>query len=97
MLDIQTRIHRLCRPKLLITAARFGLDDYRRGPHLRRLLNTEQPPRPVVALVQLLDLEQAINTERTTKQTTYSIARHVDVLIAIIAEAETMRATSRPT
>ncbi|MEN9011858.1 MAG: DUF6477 family protein [Yoonia sp.] len=31
------------------------------------------------------------------KQATYSVARHVDVLIAIIAETETMRATSRPT
>ncbi|MEN9011859.1 MAG: DUF6477 family protein [Yoonia sp.] len=64
MLDIQTRFHQLNRPKLLIKAARFGLDDYRRGAHLRRLLNTEHPPRPVFALILLLDLEQAINAER---------------------------------
>ena len=63
MLDIQTRVHQLNRPKLLIKAARFGLDDFR-GAHLRRLLNTEHPLRPVFALILLLDLEQAINAER---------------------------------
>ncbi len=97
MLDIQTRIRRLQRPNLLIQAARFGLEDYNRGPFLRRVLNTEKVLKPVEALIQLLELEAIINDERTTKQATYSIARHVDILIAIIAEAETMRATSRPT
>lgn len=97
MLDIQTRIRRLQRPKLLISAARFGLEDYNRGPFLRRVLNTEKVMKPVEALIQLLEREALMNDERTAKKATYSIACHVDLLIAIIAEAETMRATSNPT
>ena len=37
MLDIQSRLARLQRPKILINAARFGLDDYTRGTHLSRI------------------------------------------------------------
>ena len=54
MLDIQTRIAQLRRPNLLIKAARFGIDDYTRNTHLRRVLQSEPPVKPAAALVQLL-------------------------------------------
>lgn len=85
------------RPSLLIKAARFGLDDYVRTMHLRRILKTETIPRPAPAVMQLLDIESALNTARIEKQATYSVARHVDVMIALMAEAQILRATSRPT
>ena len=97
MLDISARIAQLRRPKLLIKAARFGLDDYVRNMHLRRILKTDSIPRPAPALMQLLDIESSLNTARIEKQTTYSVARHVDVMIALMAEAQILRATSRPT
>lgn len=97
MLDISARIAQLRRPGLLIKAARFGLDDYVRTMHLRRILKTETIPRPAPAVMQLLDIESALNTARIEKQATYSVARHVDVMIALMAEAQILRATSRPT
>ena len=97
MLDISARIAQLRRPSLLIKAARFGLDDYVRTMHLRRILKSETIPRPAPAVMQLLDIESALNTARIEKQATYSVARHVDVMIALMAEAQILRATSRPT
>ncbi|MDG1519312.1 MAG: DUF6477 family protein [Yoonia sp.] len=43
MLDIQSSLARLQRPKILINAARFGLDDYTRGTHLSRILKMIRP------------------------------------------------------
>lgn len=97
MLDISARIAQLRRPSLLIKAARFGLDEYARDVHLRRILKTDSIPRPAPAVMQLLDVESAINTARIEKQATYSVARHVDVMIALMAEAQILRATTRPT
>jgi len=97
MLDIQTRIAQLRRPNLLVRAARFGLDDYVRNTHLKRILNTEIIPRPAPAVVELLELESMLNAARIQKQATYSVARHVDVMIALMAEAGILAATTRPT
>jgi hypothetical protein len=97
MLDIQTRIAQLRRPNLLIKAARFGLDDYVRSAHLRRILEGEPPLKSAAVLVQLLDSEHAINNARIQKDTTYSAARHIDVLIAIMSEAQIYRACVCPT
>ena len=97
MLYISARIAQLRRPSLLIKAARFGLDEYTRYVPLRRILKTDSIPRPAPAVMQLLDVESAINTARIEKQATYSVARHVDVMIALMAEAQILRATTRPT
>lgn len=97
MLDIQTRIAQLRRPKLLVNAARFGLDDYVRSQHLKRILKSEILPRPAPALMELLEIESALNTARKDKQATYSVARHIDVIIALMAESKTYAASRRPT
>ena len=54
MLDIQTRIAQLRGPNFLIKATRFGIDDYTRNTHFRRVLQSEPPVKPAAALVQLL-------------------------------------------
>lgn len=94
MLDLHTRIATLCRPQLLARAARFGVDDYRRDIHLRRILKIEALPRHGSALVQLLDLEADLNSQRIGQTAEYRPARHVEVLIAILGEARLMRATA---
>ena len=94
MLDLQTRIATLQRPELLARAARFGLDDYRREVHLRRILQCEKLPRHGAALMQLLDLEAELNTLRLAKMGDYRPSRHVEMLIAILGEAQLMRATA---
>jgi len=95
MLDIQTRVAQLRRPAILIRAARFGLDDYTRGTHLCRILQNDPAPKPAPAVMQLLDIEAALNDDRIHKRSTYSVARHVDVMIALMAENETLRAATR--
>ncbi|WP_439525682.1 DUF6477 family protein [Roseovarius mucosus] len=84
----------LCRryaaPPLLIRAARIGLQDYRREVHLRRLLRDGPLPQSPTALVRLLETEAALDQERRLASTGYSPARHVEVLIAMMAEARDM-------
>lgn len=94
MIDLMTRVRQIERPALLARAARFGADEYRRAVHLPRLLKTAILPRPAAALVQLLDLEAAVNARRTAKQGDYSPAHHVDLLIAISAEARLLLTTA---
>lgn len=97
MRDILTQATSLKRPKILVRAALFGLDDYVRDRHLRRCLRVDKLPTPGQALIALLDVEKQLNSERTTKSGTYVAAHHVDVLIAIMSEAQAFRAANRPT
>ncbi|EDM31024.1 hypothetical protein RTM1035_07353 [Roseovarius sp. TM1035] len=71
----------------MIRAARIGLQDYRREVHLRRLLRDGPLPQSPTALVRLLETEAALDQERRLASTGYSPARHVEVLIAMMAEA----------
>lgn len=96
MLDIQSLLRQLKRPKLLVRAARFGIDDYRRDRDLRRLLKVDQSPRPGQALLALVDIEAAMNELRLRNDATYSIAEQVDALTAIMAEARLHQALTRP-
>ena len=94
MLDLHTRIATLKRPALLARAARFGVDDYRRTVHLRRILQCEALPGHGAAIMQLLEIETEIETLRTDGSASYRPARHVEVLIAIMGEAHLLRATA---
>ncbi|MEL6571025.1 MAG: DUF6477 family protein [Pseudomonadota bacterium] len=97
MKDILSQVTSLKRPKILVRAARFGLDDYIRDRHLRRCLKRDTTPSPGQALVALLDVEKQLNSERKTKSGDYHAAKHIDVLVAIMAEAQLFRAITRPT
>ena len=94
MLDLHTRIATLKRPQLLARAARFGVDDYRRSIHLRRVLRADALPRHGQALVQLLDIEAEMDGLRKDERASYRPAHHVEVLIAILGEAQLVRATA---
>jgi hypothetical protein len=73
-------------------AARIGADDYRRGVHLPRLLGYGMLPRHGAALMKLMELESDLNAQRVTGNTSYSLIKHVDVLIAMVGEARILRA-----
>lgn len=89
----------LNRPRLLVRAARFGIDDYNRNTHLPRLLGAGHLPRTGESIVRLIDLEADINDRRIAggvgAAADYSIARHVAVLIALMGEARLLRAMTR--
>ena len=95
MQDIQGRIAGLERPKLLVQAARCGLQEYRREPALDRLLGAGRPRRCGETALCLLEIEADLDGQRRADQAGYSIARHVDVLIALMGEARLLRDSAR--
>ena len=95
MLDLATLVHNLKRPGLLVRAARFGLDEYRRDTMLKRLLKTDQLPHTGPALMRLLELERAANDARLEKSAEYSVTRHIQLLTAIMGEARLLEANAR--
>lgn len=95
MLDILGMITNLRRPRLLVRAARFGVDDYVRSTMLPRLLHSVALPRHGEAIMCLLEIEADLNDRRLAAAADYSIARHVSVLIALMGEARLLRAATR--
>ena len=91
MQDILSMLSAIHRPRLLMRAARFGAEDYRREVHLPRLLGYGKLPRYGAALMQLMEMESALNAQRQGHDATYCLTRHIEVLIAIVAEARVMR------
>jgi len=96
MLDVLGMIAALNRPRLLVSAARFGVDDYDRATHLGRLVGGAAPARCGEAILRLLDVEAAAEAKRAGGAADYSVARHVAVLIALMGEARLLRASHRP-
>jgi len=87
MTDPLSLLSGLSRPRLLVRAARHGLIDYRRDRDLRRLIGAASPPSPDVSVRRLLTEEAALETTRCAGDVGYSLTRHIDVLIALMAEA----------
>lgn len=86
MTDQCNALSDLRRPRLLIRAARFGVSDYRRDRDLRRLIGRYVPPAEAVAL--LLTTEGAMEENRRNGQANYSVSQHIEILIALVAEAK---------
>lgn len=87
MHDFRRLLADLRRPRLLIHAARFGLPEYRRARDLRRLIGTDGPSVPEKTLPRLFDEEERLEDTRRAGDAAYSVARHIEVLIALMAEA----------
>lgn len=89
------------RPRLLLRAARIGTNDYRRETDLRRVLRLPAPPPPGPATVRMLiDLEAQQEELRTGAGAhpglSWRPARHVEVMIALMAEARLMAQCVQP-
>ncbi|MDR9483988.1 MAG: DUF6477 family protein [Sediminimonas sp.] len=93
MNDVLAHLDTLRRPRLLIRAARIGLQEYRRDLHLRRLLSCGGTWHSGKALHALIELEETLNLQRREGAAAYSACRHVDILIAMMAEARLLRST----
>ena len=87
MTDFIERLTKLHRPRLLIRAARFGMNDYNRNRDLKRLIRQAPAPSPALALERLLAEEARLEETRLSGDACYSVARHVDLLIAVLSEA----------
>lgn len=86
MTDFSIYINRLNRPKLLVRAARHGLGDYDRRRDLRRIAGRDGVPGSQRVLETLIEQEKEIEAIRKDRCATYSIARHIELLVALIAE-----------
>lgn len=94
MQDVLSFLTNMQRPRLLVRAARIGAQDYRRDLHLPRLLGRSNLPRSANALLRLSELEADANAKRLNGDAGYSLTRHVDLLIAIVAEARLLRTSA---
>lgn len=84
MTDFRALLADLRRPQLLIRAARCGLADYRRDRDLRRILDAQ--PSPDRAVRRLLTEEENLEATRQAGEASYSVTRHIEVLIALMSE-----------
>jgi hypothetical protein len=89
MSDFRMILANLRRPRLLMRAARFGLGDYRRERDLRRLVRCGLSPEDTVPT--LMSVEAELEETRLAGDMSYSCARHIEVLIALMAEARLLR------
>ncbi|MEM7598104.1 MAG: DUF6477 family protein [Pseudomonadota bacterium] len=96
MIDLLTMLSGLKRPKTLIRAARIGMRDYRRETVLRRLLGFGHPTETTPILFALMEMEAEMNEDRTGNTAGYSPMRHVEVMIALMSEADLLRASRLP-
>ncbi len=87
MTDAATLLSSLRRPRLLIRAARFGVNDYNRNRDLKRLMKISVPPSPAKAIPALIEEEAQLEETRQSGSATYNVIRHVEVLIALMGEA----------
>ena len=72
------------RPRLLLTAARHGMADYRRHRDLPRLIGPGVPPAAIID--RLTDIESRLEAARRKDDPLWSCLRHVEVLIALLSE-----------
>lgn len=84
----------LRRPRLLVRAARFGLSEYNRDKDLNKLMKTTATPTPAQAVDGLLATEAQLEDTRKSGDASYSCARHVEVLIALLAELQLLPRSS---
>ncbi|MDB5660863.1 MAG: hypothetical protein JWS10_3478 [Cypionkella sp.] len=84
MTDFRALLATLRRPRLLIRAARCGMVDYRRDRDLKRLV--ESTPSPERAVTQLLAEEERLEHVRRSGEASYSVSRHIAVMIALMSE-----------
>jgi len=85
--SLTRRLSSLRRPALILRAARIGVRDYRRERDLKRLLKAQSAPGPQEALSALLQQEEQVEAIRQEGDCSYSVAAHVELLIALLAEA----------
>lgn len=85
MTDPRPHLAALRRPRILMAAVRFALHDYQRGRMLKRLTPGETAPDRV--LPRLIATEARIEETRQAGDAAYSIAEHIEVLVAMVAES----------
>ena len=90
--ELHAHLDTLSRPRLLVEAARHGTAAYHRRRDLRRMLRVAIPATARLALQKLVPMEAELERRRTGEGKSYSLARHIDILTALMAESATFKA-----
>ncbi|WP_240514019.1 DUF6477 family protein [Paramylibacter kogurei] len=85
-MTIQQVYQHIFRPKLLVRAARIGLQNYVRDKDLKHLLKVNRLPREGSAKEDLMLRESALEAARISGAASYSLIEHISVLTALLAE-----------
>ena len=91
MIDFTLWIKNLRRPRLLVRAAKLGQSDYDREKVLKRITRGQSEVRIDAALDVLIPVEESLEEARRAGDASYVPSRHVEVLIAILAEFDAIR------
>ncbi len=86
-------VNQMIRPRLLIQAAHICAQGYRRDRHLPQLLGVSAPLRHGPALSRLCALEEVLDDQRRRREAGYSPRRHIDILSAVMGEAQLLCAS----
>ena len=91
MSDLLNFVNSLRRPRLLLNAAKFGMSHYNRAKSLRRLAPSQNTTSAFDAVKALIATEDNLEQARQAGDASYAPSRHVEVLIALLAEARELR------
>lgn len=75
------------RPKILVRAAKIGLEWYRRERDLTKVIHSLTTPAPERAMERLVAAERELEQFRVAGQANYDVHRHIAVLTALLGEA----------
>jgi plasmid stability protein len=92
MTDPLTLLEHLNRPRLLVQAARHARSEYNRSRHLRRIFAADGVPGPAEAALKLMEVEAGLERARRERDASYSAARHIVALAALMHEADILKA-----
>ena len=86
MKDLYSFIAKLRRPRILVRAARHGLGDYNRKRDLARLTGQSTKTRSAAIVENLIAQEEQLEEFRRRGDSTYRAAKHIELLVALMAE-----------
>lgn len=95
MTNLIMRLENLRRPSLMIRAARAGAILFDRHRDLMRLGLSTCLSDPSECIGVLLRKEAELETARKLRSPSYELTRHIQVLIALIAEARLLSCTDK--
>ena len=95
MIDPLDALKSLRRPALLVKAARMAMPYYSKEKSIRSLLGQAALPGRKECILRLMEREREMDVARQHKNPAYSVARHIEVLTALMHEAQTPRAVDK--
>ena len=80
-------LYAIRRPKILVGAAKIGLEWYRRERDLTKVIHAMTTPAPERAVERLAAAEQELEEFRVAGRANNDVQRHIAVLTALLGEA----------